>query len=71
MKHESWDTIRLPKPRQGKYTGRGRVRTTGLPHATLSSAKDTRLAITPPFSAQLSCHPNEARELGYNQVAQA
>ncbi|KAG5455264.1 hypothetical protein CSKR_113737 [Clonorchis sinensis] len=30
-KHEGWDTARLPKPRQGKSRGRGRVRTTDLP----------------------------------------
>ncbi|KAG5453231.1 hypothetical protein CSKR_111918 [Clonorchis sinensis] len=29
--HEGWDTARLPKPRQGKSRGRGRVRTTDLP----------------------------------------
>ncbi|KAG5441927.1 NADH dehydrogenase [ubiquinone] 1 alpha subcomplex assembly factor 5 [Clonorchis sinensis] len=29
-KHESWDTARLPKPRQGKSKGRGWVRTTEL-----------------------------------------
>ncbi|KAG5455312.1 hypothetical protein CSKR_105136 [Clonorchis sinensis] len=28
MKHEGWDTARLPKPRQAKSRGRGRVRTT-------------------------------------------
>ncbi|KAG5448286.1 hypothetical protein CSKR_110463, partial [Clonorchis sinensis] len=30
-KHEGWDTVMLPKPRQGKSRGRGRVRTTSLP----------------------------------------
>ncbi|KAG5448238.1 hypothetical protein CSKR_105737 [Clonorchis sinensis] len=30
-KHEGWDTARVPKPRQGKSRGRGRVRTTDLP----------------------------------------
>ncbi|KAG5445494.1 hypothetical protein CSKR_100982, partial [Clonorchis sinensis] len=30
-KHEAWDTAKLPKPRQGKSRGRGRVRTTDLP----------------------------------------
>ncbi|KER34076.1 hypothetical protein T265_12497, partial [Opisthorchis viverrini] len=30
-KHEGWDTVRLPKPRQGKSRGGGRVRTTDLP----------------------------------------
>ncbi|GAA53029.1 hypothetical protein CLF_109371 [Clonorchis sinensis] len=30
-KHEGWDTARMPKPRQGKSSGRGRVRTTDLP----------------------------------------
>ncbi|KER24123.1 hypothetical protein T265_08162 [Opisthorchis viverrini] len=30
-KHEGWGTARLPKPRQGKSRGRGRVRTTDLP----------------------------------------
>ncbi|KAG5441692.1 hypothetical protein CSKR_103172 [Clonorchis sinensis] len=30
-KHEGWDTARLPKPRQGKSRGRGRIRTTNLP----------------------------------------
>ncbi|KER31359.1 hypothetical protein T265_02408 [Opisthorchis viverrini] len=30
-KHECWDTARLPKPRQGKSTGRGWVRAKGLP----------------------------------------
>ncbi|KER26341.1 hypothetical protein T265_06388 [Opisthorchis viverrini] len=30
-KHEGWDTARLPKPRQGKSRGSGRVRTTDLP----------------------------------------
>ncbi|KAG5453059.1 hypothetical protein CSKR_106226 [Clonorchis sinensis] len=30
-KHEGWDTARLPKPRQGKSRGGGRVRTTDLP----------------------------------------
>ncbi|KAG5455245.1 hypothetical protein CSKR_106449 [Clonorchis sinensis] len=30
-KHEGWDTARLPKPKQGKSRGRGRVRTTDLP----------------------------------------
>ncbi|KER22971.1 hypothetical protein T265_09053 [Opisthorchis viverrini] len=29
--HEVWHTARLPKPRQGKSTGRGRVGTTDLP----------------------------------------
>ncbi|KER22938.1 hypothetical protein T265_14750, partial [Opisthorchis viverrini] len=29
-KHEGWDTARLPKPRQEKSRGRGRVRTTDL-----------------------------------------
>ncbi|KER20313.1 hypothetical protein T265_11120 [Opisthorchis viverrini] len=29
-RHEGWDTARLPKPRQGKSRGRGRVRTTDL-----------------------------------------
>ncbi|KAG5453078.1 Ectonucleoside triphosphate diphosphohydrolase 6, variant 2 [Clonorchis sinensis] len=32
VKHEGWDTARLPKPRQGKSRGRGRVRTTDVPH---------------------------------------
>ncbi|KER20664.1 hypothetical protein T265_10837 [Opisthorchis viverrini] len=31
MKHKGWDTVRLPKPRQRKSKGRGRVRTTELP----------------------------------------
>ncbi|KAG5454228.1 hypothetical protein CSKR_111777 [Clonorchis sinensis] len=30
-KHEDWDTVRLPRPRQGKSKDRGRVRTTDLP----------------------------------------
>ncbi|KER28586.1 hypothetical protein T265_13551, partial [Opisthorchis viverrini] len=30
-RHEGWDTARLPKPRQGKSGGRGRVRATDLP----------------------------------------
>ncbi|KER25995.1 hypothetical protein T265_06685 [Opisthorchis viverrini] len=30
-KHEGWDTARLPKPRQGKSSGGGRIRTTDLP----------------------------------------
>ncbi|KAG5446990.1 hypothetical protein CSKR_113977 [Clonorchis sinensis] len=30
-KHEGWDTVRLPKPRQGKSRGRSGVRTTDLP----------------------------------------
>ncbi|KER27715.1 hypothetical protein T265_05274 [Opisthorchis viverrini] len=29
-KHEGWDTARLPKPRQGKSSGGGRIRTTDL-----------------------------------------
>ncbi|KER33406.1 LOW QUALITY PROTEIN: hypothetical protein T265_12620 [Opisthorchis viverrini] len=28
--HEGWDTARLPKPRQGKSSGRGRIRTADL-----------------------------------------
>ncbi|KER28054.1 hypothetical protein T265_13670, partial [Opisthorchis viverrini] len=28
--HEGWDTARLPKPRQGKSSGGGRIRTTDL-----------------------------------------
>ncbi|KER28131.1 hypothetical protein T265_04967 [Opisthorchis viverrini] len=31
IKHEGWDTARLPKPRQGKSSGGGRIRTTDLP----------------------------------------
>ncbi|KER28768.1 hypothetical protein T265_04459 [Opisthorchis viverrini] len=30
-RHEGWDTTRLPKPRQGKSRGRGRVRTIDFP----------------------------------------
>ncbi|KAG5453780.1 hypothetical protein CSKR_113836 [Clonorchis sinensis] len=30
-RHEGWDTARLPKPRQGKSRGRGRVQATNLP----------------------------------------
>ncbi|KER28433.1 hypothetical protein T265_04741 [Opisthorchis viverrini] len=30
-KHEGWDTARLPKPRQGKSSGGGRIRTMDLP----------------------------------------
>ncbi|KER19888.1 hypothetical protein T265_11452 [Opisthorchis viverrini] len=30
-KHEGWDTARLPKPRQGKSRGRGRLRATDFP----------------------------------------
>ncbi|KER26003.1 hypothetical protein T265_06640 [Opisthorchis viverrini] len=30
-RHEGWDIARSPKPRQGKSSGRGRVRTTDLP----------------------------------------
>ncbi|KAG5448299.1 Craniofacial development protein 1 [Clonorchis sinensis] len=33
--HEGWDTARLPKPRQGKSRGRGRVRTTDLPTSNI------------------------------------
>ncbi|KER25194.1 hypothetical protein T265_07298 [Opisthorchis viverrini] len=33
---ESWDTARLPKPRQGTSRGRGRVRTTDLPISNLA-----------------------------------
>ncbi|KER19830.1 hypothetical protein T265_11496 [Opisthorchis viverrini] len=29
--HEGWDNARMPKPRQGKSRGRGRIRTTDLP----------------------------------------
>ncbi|KAG5452842.1 hypothetical protein CSKR_108992 [Clonorchis sinensis] len=36
-KHEGWDTARLPKPRQGKSRGRGRVRTTDLPSFSTSN----------------------------------
>ncbi|KER28782.1 hypothetical protein T265_04473 [Opisthorchis viverrini] len=35
-KHESCDTARLPKPRQGKSRGRDRVRTTDLPLSSRS-----------------------------------
>ncbi|KER33212.1 hypothetical protein T265_00900 [Opisthorchis viverrini] len=31
MRHEGWDIVRSPKPRQGESRGRGRVRTTDLP----------------------------------------
>ncbi|KER29445.1 hypothetical protein T265_03911 [Opisthorchis viverrini] len=34
-KQEGWDTARLPKPRQGKSNGRGRVRTTDLPNSPI------------------------------------
>ncbi|KER19912.1 hypothetical protein T265_15432, partial [Opisthorchis viverrini] len=36
--HEGWDTVRLPKPRQGKSRGRGPVRTTDLP--VINSTRD-------------------------------
>ncbi|KER23930.1 hypothetical protein T265_08292 [Opisthorchis viverrini] len=29
--HEGWDTVRLPKPRQGKSRSKSRIRTTDLP----------------------------------------
>ncbi|KAG5442915.1 hypothetical protein CSKR_107403 [Clonorchis sinensis] len=35
--HEGWDTARLPKPRQGKSRGRGRVRTTDLSVTVINS----------------------------------
>ncbi|KAG5453508.1 ELMO domain-containing protein 3 [Clonorchis sinensis] len=35
-KHEGWDTARLPKPRQGKSRGRGRIRSTDLPVSKLA-----------------------------------
>ncbi|GAA53220.1 hypothetical protein CLF_109789, partial [Clonorchis sinensis] len=34
-KHEGLDTARLPKPRQGKSSGRGRVRITDLPDSAI------------------------------------
>ncbi|KER23399.1 hypothetical protein T265_08723 [Opisthorchis viverrini] len=44
-KHEGWDTARLPKPRQGKSSGGGHIRTTdlpllgGIPHGSLFTAR--------------------------------
>ncbi|KER28476.1 LOW QUALITY PROTEIN: hypothetical protein T265_13571 [Opisthorchis viverrini] len=37
MRHKGWDTVRSPKPRQGKSEAEGRVRTTDLPEETLKS----------------------------------
>ncbi|KER24797.1 hypothetical protein T265_07625 [Opisthorchis viverrini] len=42
LQHEGWDAARLPKPRQRKSSGRGRVRTTDLP----VSAEKNRPAVT-------------------------
>ncbi|KER28090.1 hypothetical protein T265_05001 [Opisthorchis viverrini] len=35
-RHEGWDTARSPKSRQGKSSGKGRVRTIGLPVSKLA-----------------------------------
>ncbi|KER25293.1 LOW QUALITY PROTEIN: hypothetical protein T265_14240 [Opisthorchis viverrini] len=42
--HEGWDTARLPKPRQGKSRGRGRVRTTDLPVSKFAPLRLSHLA---------------------------
>ncbi|KER33353.1 hypothetical protein T265_00679 [Opisthorchis viverrini] len=45
-RHESWDTARLLKPRQGKSRGRGRVRTTDPPFRGSNPTSATRLPLS-------------------------
>ncbi|KER23343.1 LOW QUALITY PROTEIN: hypothetical protein T265_14657 [Opisthorchis viverrini] len=74
-KHEGWDTARLPKPRQGKSRGGGRIRTTDLPVSklALSSQRNItssvvatfqRIATSPIMAYRGKIHPH--RTSGYS-----
>ncbi|GAA52008.1 hypothetical protein CLF_107216 [Clonorchis sinensis] len=46
-KHEGWDTAKLPKPKQGKLTGIGRVRTTDLQPSSSAMTSPTGDQLNP------------------------